>query len=300
MADGDKAEEQESPDRFLVRPYIQIPESGPPLPEASSGEESSAEARSPGEADGTAELPAVEVPCPAEPAEKVAPPAPDVSQDGRQMAWLIGAGLALIVATVVTIVTLWPGSDENPSAAAPPGESAWPAPAASAPPAPSSATPSTSVRSSPSRSASSSPTPAPSSARPSPPPSLPPSATLAPPPAADRVGPIIGPGGNCLDVSAGIVLPGSAVAVRGCNGTLSQRWTVATDGTLRVGGSCAEAGGSGQVTVGLCGDAASAQWRSGAGGTMVNMGSGQCLTASADNRVRVAGCGAGGQAWTLP
>jgi hypothetical protein len=223
----------------------------------------------------------------------------DDGQDGRQMAWLLGAGLALIAATAVTMVTLWPGADDHPSAAAPPSGFAWPT--RTDPGSPSAAAPSTSVRSSPSPSISPSASRTPSSAPPSTPPSPPPSATLAPPPAADRVGPIIGPGGACLDVSAGIVLPGDALATRGCNGTLSQRWTVATDGTLRVSGSCADAGGSGQVTVGACGTAPSGQWRSGAGGALVNVGSGQCLTGAAPgNRVRVTACGATGQSWTLP
>lgn len=89
--------------------------------------------------------------------------------------------------------------------------------------------------------------------------------------------------------------------MRGCNGTLSQRWTVAADGTLRVSGTCAAADGSTQVAVGPCGDAASGHWRAGAGGTLVNAASGQCLTGPADgNRVRVAACGSGGQAWALP
>jgi hypothetical protein len=233
-----------------------------------------------------------------------APPAadePDTGQDGRQMAWLIGAGLALIAAIAVTIATLWPDSDDSSSAAAPPGVT-WPAWTGSPEPPASAASPSAPARSGPSPSTSSSPSP--SSTRPSPPParpSPPPSATLAPPPAADRVGPIVGPGGDCLDVAAGVVLPGDAVVVRDCNGTLSQRWTVAADGTLRVSGSCAGAGGSGQVTVGTCGTATSGQWRSGAGGSLVNVGSGQCLTASAeDNRARVAACGAARQRWALP
>ena len=295
MTDDDKADGQVNPDRRLVRPYIEAP--APSL---------AGEAQFSGEADdGTAELPIVEEPIvepiPAGPAQDAAPPAPDDSQDGRQMAWLLGAGLALIVAIVVTMVTLWPGSGDNPSAAVPPSAFAWPAGGDSAPP--SAASPSAPVRSSPSPSASPSPSvtrsPGPSSTPPSPP-SPPPSATLAPPPAADRVGTIIGPGGACLDVSAGVVLPGGTVATRRCNGTLSQRWTVAADGTLRVGGSCAEGGGSGQVTVGTCGTAASAQWRSGAGGTLVNVGTGTCLTGSADNQVRLAACGADGQRWTLP
>jgi ricin-type beta-trefoil lectin protein len=295
--DGDVTDDdQATPDRRLVRPYIKTP--APSLAD---------EATFSGRADdGTAELPLVDDAAPAVPAES-ATRAPadngqdgkqDDGQDGKQMVWLLGAGLTLIVATVVTMVTLWPGSDDQPSAAAPPSAFAWPAGKASGPP--SAATPSASVRSSPSPSASSSPSPSPSSVPPSTPPSPPPSATLAPPPAADRVGPIVGPGGACLDVAAGIVLPGGVVATRDCNGTLSQRWTVATDGTLRVSGSCAAAGGAGQVTVGGCGSAASAQWRSGAGGTLVHVGSGLCLTGSAGNRVQVAACGAAGQSWALP
>ncbi len=295
MVDSDDAEEQDSPERMLIRPYIQnsagdtgyrLPEGGsPPAP--------------------TAELPLLEEPA-AVPAPAPAPapePAADGSQDRRQMAWLAGAGLALVVAIGVTIVALWPGSDENPSVAAPPGGFTWPARAGSAPPTPSAAGPSTSVPGSPSPSTSSSPAPSASaSVLPStPPPSPPPSATLAPPPAADRVGPITGPGGDCLDVAAGIVLPAGAVVARDCNGTLSQRWTAATDGTLRVSGLCAAADGAGQAAVGVCGDAASGQWRSGPGGTLVNVGTGQCLTGPADgNRVRLTACGADAQTWALP
>ncbi len=294
MVDGNEPEEQDGPDRLLIRPYIQSTEdTADRLPEGGSP---------PAAVDPTAELPLPPEPAPVPPPAPAPEPAVDGSQDRRQMAWLVGAGLALVLAVGVTIVALWPGSGEDPSVAAPPGGFPWPARPGSAAPDPSAASQSASVRSSPTPSTSSSAPTAASPAPPSaPPPSLPPSATLAPPPTADRVGPITGPGGDCLDVTTGIVLPGTAVAVRDCNGTLSQRWTVATDGTLRVSGSCAAATGAGQVAVGVCGDAVAAQWRSGAGGTLVNVGSGQCLTGPADgNRVRVTPCGADGQTWTLP
>lgn len=295
MVDGDEVEEQEGADRLLVRPYIQ--QGGHRLPEGDEPAAPSTPAAPP-PADpsavdsGTAQLPAVG----------------SAPADDRQMAWLVGAGLALVVAIGVTMVALWPGADDTPSLAAPPDGYTWPAPAGSTAPTPSAAPPSASADAGPSPSVSSSAPSAPSAPAPAasapaavtPPAVPPPSATLAPPPATDRVGPITGPGGDCLDVTTGIVLPGTPVAVRGCNGTLSQRWTVAADGTLRVSGACAAAGG-GQVAVGPCGDAPSGQWRAGAGGTLVNTGSGQCLTGPADgNRVRVTTCGGAAQSWTLP
>jgi hypothetical protein len=105
-------------------------------------------------------------------------------------------------------------------------------------------------------------------------------------------------------VAGGIVFPGSPLAVSTCNGTLSQRWTIATDGTLRVSGSCATADGD-AVEVAACGDAATGQWRAGPGGTLVDVDSGRCLTDSANGaengaRVRLAACGGTGQRWTLP
>jgi hypothetical protein len=319
MVDGDGIEDpSDGADRLLVRPYIQRPvrdsdpdPADPPvadryhLPE--SGDSSA-------ESDDTlvsvASAVADDPASPAsdidgEPTTAVRPTTPaEPDPDRRQMAWLVGAGLALLAAVVMTMVALWPGADEeSTSAAGPPGGLTAPRgadPSASAAPSPSAASPSASAGSpSPGRTPSS--TPPASGPATTPPASVPPSATLAPPPAADRVGPITGAGGDCLDVSAGIALPGSPLAVRDCNGTMSQRWTVATDGTLRVGGLCAAADGSGAVAVSGCGDTAAAQWRAGAGSALVHVGSGRCLTAPADGgRVRVSPCGGTGQSWALP
>jgi hypothetical protein len=130
-----------------------------------------------------------------------------------------------------------------------------------------------------------------------------PAATLAPPPPADLVGVITGPGGNCLDVG-GLGLPGSSLTTRGCAGTLSQRWTVGADGTLRVNGMCATASGA-AVDASGCGSGPSAQWRAGPGGTLVNLAAGRCLTdpddgARTGGRMQLAACGGAGQGWRIP
>ena len=238
----------------------------------------------------------------------------------RLVLWLVGSGLVLIVVLAVAIVALWPGGDAGspsalpgnrirpdggPAAATPtapvgsapaaPGASAYPV----APPSPGSVATSAPAGSIPG---------APPVAVP-PPPAVTPSGTPAPPPAVDRVGAIVGAGGHCLDVSGGISLLGvtvsllgTAVSVYDCDGTQTQNWTFATDGTLRVAGSCAAPDGS---VVRLTGCAGSAQWRAGPGDTLVDLGTGRCLTdpsggATTGGPITVTGCGAAGQRWLLP
>lgn len=251
------------------------------------------------------------------------PPASHVHPDSdrRQMGWLIGSGLALVVAVVVTMIALWPAPDEQtaphaaptaaaappaaPKPAAPPG-SAPPSTAASGPKQSASASASGSTKAGPPTTATGSfavPPPAAAGGQPAPPvppaatePSAP--ATLAPPPGADRTGPIVGAGGDCLDIEAGIVLLGDELSTRDCNNTSSQRFTLATDGTLRVGGSCARQDGA-SVTVGICNDDEIGQWRAGPGNSLVNISSRQCLTAAGAD-VTLSACGNQGQSWALP
>lgn len=242
--------------------------------------------------------------------------------DRRQMVWLIGSGLALVIAVAVTMFALWPGNEEEtPTAAAPrpappaagqPGspEGSAPAGAPSAGPSKGSASPSATGAKG---SAATKPPAAPGINTPNfplppagngngngngPPTQTTPPATLAPPPAADRVGPVVAASGNCLDIDAGILLLGDELVARDCNNTSSQRFTLAKDGTLRVGGSCAVQEG-GEVKVRVCNNAAAGQWRAGPGNTLVNNGSKQCLSSN-DNDVAVVACGGSGQNWALP
>jgi hypothetical protein len=284
--------DDDSSDRMLVRPYVK-PGAEPKVASIHNEEVPSPDPSvERGDEENTAVLPVAEPPAAAE----------ADGADRRLVLWLVGAGLALILVAAVAVIALWPGDDENTPAALP-GTSVLPngAPASGTGTAPSarasaSVSASASASTSPSASASS----AKGSATASPRRSAPPSATLAPPPATDRTGAIVGAGGHCLDIRGGVALPGGAVSTYACNNTPSQRWTLAADGTLRVGGMCAAPDGS---AVNLVGCEASAQWRAGGGGTLVSVGAG-CLT-DPDNgtktggRMTLAACGAAGQRWTL-
>ncbi|WP_305784783.1 RICIN domain-containing protein [Symbioplanes lichenis] len=123
----------------------------------------------------------------------------------------------------------------------------------------------------------------------------------------DRTGTIIGPGGLCLDLNGGVSVDGNHVQVFGCNGTAAQVWTVSTDGTLRVTGKCAQAARDDEVRIDDCGQRRSgARWQAGAGGTLVNAVSGECLTDRSNGArqgagVRLDRCtGGANQQWRLP
>ncbi|MEV6490168.1 ricin-type beta-trefoil lectin domain protein [Actinoplanes sp. NPDC051633] len=227
------------------------------------------------------------------------------ADDGRQMAWLIGAGLALLVAVITTMVALWPDADESSSAAAP---ADWPAAsrrASDSPAAVPASTPAPSTSASPSSSPSQTKSPPPTTsapANPTPTPGVPTGGTsrpptLPPPPAADRTGTVEG-GEGCLDVTGGTIIIGTGLAVRRCDGTSTQRWTLASDGTFRAVGLCAQSAGD-AVRLQTCGVDGTLQWRVGEGGTLVNSAAGRCMTRSGSG-VRLAACGADGQGWKLP
>ena len=144
----------------------------------------------------------------------------------------------------------------------------------------------------------------PSGATSAPPSPAPPAAepTLSSPPAA-RTGQITGAGGRCLALGGLLGLDGSPVQVAGCRGGSAQTFTLATDGTLRVGGRCARATGDGTVRVGGCGEDPAGQWRTGPAGTLVNASGDGCLTdpGRSGATTRVTACsGAAEQTWTLP
>jgi hypothetical protein len=130
-----------------------------------------------------------------------------------------------------------------------------------------------------------------------------PAETLTPPPDPARTGPITAAGGRCLSLGGLLALDGSPVQTAGCSGVSSQRWTLASDGTLQVAGRCARVGGDAAVRIGGCGDEPAGQWRAGPAGSLVNPGTGRCLTdpGSLTATVTVTDCkGAADQRWTLP
>jgi len=119
-----------------------------------------------------------------------------------------------------------------------------------------------------------------------------------------RVGAIRGENGLCLDLAGGVPADGVAVLVSPCKGTDTQRWTMATDGTLRVADLCALGAGDDTVQVASCDGGATAQWHV-SGSALVAAG-GACLTdpaggAAPGTTVTVTDCtGAENQQWSLP
>ena len=62
-------------------------------------------------------------------------------------------------------------------------------------------------------------------------------------PSGDRVGPITGYFGKCVDVAGGNSANGTPIVMNACNGSRGQRWTMAADGTFRAFGKCLDVSG---------------------------------------------------------
>ncbi|MBC3839420.1 family 20 glycosylhydrolase [Streptacidiphilus sp. 4-A2] len=92
---------------------------------------------------------------------------------------------------------------------------------------------------------------------------------------------------TCVDADGGSSAGGTAVQIATCDGSATQQWTDAGNGTVEALGECL--GGSGGATasgtpveLSACDGAAAQQW-AGDGGELVNPGSGLCLTVSTGN-----------------
>jgi hypothetical protein len=125
--------------------------------------------------------------------------------------------------------------------------------------------------------------------------------TLEGPPAADRSGKVTAASGRCLMRGGLLGVDGSPIQVADCG--VASTFTLATDGTLRVNGRCAQVSGDGTVRIDGCGDQDSAQWRQGPGSSLVNPSTGRCLTdpGRGGATTRAAACTGGSeQRWSLP
>ncbi|WP_063794492.1 GH92 family glycosyl hydrolase [Kitasatospora sp. MBT63] len=130
-------------------------------------------------------------------------------------------------------------------------------------------------------------------------------------PARPVTGAVGGPAAKCLDVRSGGTADGTPVQLYGCNGTEAQRWTRASDGTLRALGKCLDVSASrsdagAPVQLWQCNDTGAQQWWPKADGTLVSTPSGRCLDlaggATADGTpAQLSDCaGTGARAWTVP
>jgi hypothetical protein len=128
-------------------------------------------------------------------------------------------------------------------------------------------------------------------------------ARLAAPPQAARVGTITAGNGLCLDLNGGVPVDDNHVQVFGCNNTVAQQWTLASDGTLQVAGKCAQVTGDNTVHIIGCDAREQAQWRASTDDALVNVAAGACLTGAdtPSTPVSVTTCDAtDAQQWTFP
>ena len=137
--------------------------------------------------------------------------------------------------------------------------------------------------------------------------------TTPPPttPPAGATGAVTGAGGKCLDVTDGSTANGTLPQMWTCTSGPNQRWTRASDGTLRGLGKCLDvkdgstADGS-VVHLWDCFGGNSQRWTYTSSGTLVNAASNKCLdikdNSTADGaKLQIWSCtGATNQRWTVP
>ncbi|MFD9339091.1 ricin-type beta-trefoil lectin domain protein [Streptomyces sp. NPDC060028] len=120
---------------------------------------------------------------------------------------------------------------------------------------------------------------------------------------------LAGGGKLCIETAGGAATAGTKVQVGSCNGTSpAQKWTIGTDGTVKVLGMCldtvsnATTGGT-LVVIDTCNTDPSQKWKATTTGTLVNVAnSAVCLTdpaanATAGTQLTLATCGSAGQVW---
>ncbi|MFG2223164.1 ricin-type beta-trefoil lectin domain protein [Streptomyces sp. NPDC048644] len=124
-------------------------------------------------------------------------------------------------------------------------------------------------------------------------------------------GAITGMNGTCLDVAYGKSANGTQVQVHGCNGAPAQKFTMASDGTVRAVGKCmdvvngATSDGS-LIHLWDCNGSPSQQWVFSPANDLVNRQADKCLDIRAANtsdgtRVQIANCsGNPAQKWNGP
>jgi predicted alpha-1,2-mannosidase len=128
-----------------------------------------------------------------------------------------------------------------------------------------------------------------------------------------RTGPIgAGAGaGLCIDDRESSTSNGNPIQIYTCNGSDTQEWTIAPDGTIRTLGKCMDVTHSGTANGTLidlyqCNGTGAQQWRRGSGGSLVNPESGRCLddprsSTELGTQLRIYTCNrTNAQSWTLP
>lgn len=120
---------------------------------------------------------------------------------------------------------------------------------------------------------------------------------------------ISGGGKLCVENAAGAITPGTKVQINTCSGSTAQKWTIGTDGTVKVLGMCLDTASNATtagslVVIDTCSADATQKWKATTTGTLVSAAnSAVCLTDPAANATKgtqltIAACGSAGQVWT--
>jgi beta-glucanase (GH16 family) len=128
---------------------------------------------------------------------------------------------------------------------------------------------------------------------------------------AGRTGPITGFGGKCVDVAGANPANGTQVQLWDCNGTGAQRWTMASDGSVRALGKCLDVNGGSsangaRVQLWDCNGTGAQRWVANAARDLVNPQSNKCLDATGVSSangtpLQIWACtGGANQKWTVP
>ncbi|MET8102370.1 ricin-type beta-trefoil lectin domain protein [Streptomyces sp. NPDC005236] len=114
---------------------------------------------------------------------------------------------------------------------------------------------------------------------------------------------------RCVDDTGGSTTAGTKVQVNTCNGATSEKWTIGTDGTVKVLGMCLDTTGNATtsgtlVVIDTCKTDATQKWKVTTTGTLVsNANTAMCLTdpagsATTGTQLTITACGGSGQTWT--
>ncbi|MFF4630145.1 ricin-type beta-trefoil lectin domain protein [Streptomyces griseorubiginosus] len=114
---------------------------------------------------------------------------------------------------------------------------------------------------------------------------------------------------RCVDDAGGSTTAGTKVQINTCGGTTSEKWTIGTDGTVKVLGMCLDTTGNATtsgtlVVIDTCKTDATQKWKVTTTGTLVsNANPALCLTdpaasATTGTQLTIATCGGSGQTWT--
>ncbi|MEV6694358.1 PQQ-dependent sugar dehydrogenase [Micromonospora sp. NPDC051196] len=101
----------------------------------------------------------------------------------------------------------------------------------------------------------------------------------------DRIGPITGLGGKCLDVRNAATADGTQIQIFTCNGTAAQTWSVTPNSTIRALGKCLDVSAAGtadgtKIQLWTCNGSGAQAWSAQSNGTLRNQNSGKCLDVS--------------------